>query len=70
MSRAHCISLSDRQLAMLQRHSAGLKVEQRDRFLRVIADRLTGEVTDAALLAAINLALAARVKLAALDRRF
>ena len=57
MSRPHTLSLTDQQLALVQRHSANLPLESRDRYLRSIADGLIGKPSDAAVLAAINRAL-------------
>jgi hypothetical protein len=57
MSRPHALALTERQMRVVQKHSASLKLQMRDRFLQVVADRLTGEVSDDALMAAINLAL-------------
>ena len=57
MTRPHCVSLSDRQLKLVQQYAAGLPVPMRDRYLREIADRLRGEPSDAAVAQVINLAL-------------
>jgi hypothetical protein len=57
MTRAAALALTDAQLALVQRHAAALPVALRDRYLREVADRLRGQPSDAALLAAINLAL-------------
>ncbi len=57
MTRAHCVSLSDHQLRLVQRHAVPLPVQLRDRYLRSIADGLTGECSDAAVMHAINRAL-------------
>lgn len=51
------VSLSDRQLKLVQQHAAGLPVQLRDRYLREIADRLRAEPSDMAVEQAINLAL-------------
>ena len=57
MSRAQALSLSDRQLKLVQHHAAALPVEMRDRYLRTIADSLRGTPTDTAVEAAVNAAL-------------
>ena len=57
MSRAHCVSLSDHQLALVQQHARGLPVAARDRCLRSLANGLCGEPSDTALMEAINRAL-------------
>jgi len=57
MSRAKAVSLSDRQLRLVQNHAASLPVELRDRYLRTIADSLRGIPTDTAAEQAINIAL-------------
>ena len=57
MSRGHCISLSDRQLALVQQAAGTLPVQCRDPFLRRIADRLRGEPSDEAVMTAIDHAL-------------
>ena len=57
MTRAQAVSLSDRQLRLVQQHAAGLPVQLRDRYLREIADRLCAKPSDAAVEVAINLAL-------------
>ena len=57
MTRAHCVSLSDHQLTLVQQHARGLPVAARDRYLRSLADGLCGEPSDAALMEAINRAL-------------
>ena len=57
MARPHTLALTDTQMKLVQRHAGSLQVQMRDRFLQIIADRLTGEVSDHALMAAINLAL-------------
>ena len=57
MTRRHALALTDKQLALVKRHAGSLQVQMRDRFLQVVADRLTGEVSDHALMVAINLAL-------------
>ena len=55
--RPHCVSLSDRQLKLVQQHAASLQVQHRDIFLRQIADHLCGEPSDTAVEAAVNAAL-------------
>ena len=57
MTRAHALALSDRQLKLVQQHAASLSVQQRDTFLRQIADQLRGEPSDMAVEAAVNTAL-------------
>ena len=57
MTRARGVSLSDRQLKLVQEHAAALPVQLRDRYLREIADRLCEEPSDAAVVEAINIAL-------------
>ena len=57
MSRAKAVSLSDRQLRLVQHHAAALPVELRDHYLRTIADSLRGTPTDTAVEAAVNAAL-------------
>ena len=57
MTRAHALALSDRQLKLVQQHAASLSVQQRDTFLRQIADQLRGEPSDMAVEAAVNAAL-------------
>ena len=57
MTRPHCVSLSDHQLRLVRQHAAQLPVELRDRYLRVIADGLTGTPSDSAVVAAVNRAL-------------
>ena len=57
MTRAAALSLSDRQLKMVQQHAAALPVQLRDHYLRSIADQLRGEPSDPAVAQAINLAL-------------
>jgi hypothetical protein len=57
MTRPHCVSLSDAQLRLVRQHAAPLPVGLLDRFLRSIADGLTGEPSDTAVMTAINRAL-------------
>lgn len=57
MTRAHAISLSDRQLRLVQQAAASLPVALRDRYLRQIADQLVGHPTDTAVVKAVNVAL-------------
>ena len=57
MTRAHALALSDRQLKLVQQHAASLSVQQRDAFLRQIADQLRGEPSNMAVEAAVNAAL-------------
>jgi hypothetical protein len=57
MTRPHGLSLSDQQMRWVQRYAQNLPVELRDKYLRVIADRLTGEPSDSAVMAAINIAI-------------
>ena len=57
MSRANCVSLSDRQLRMVQQHAQSLPVTLRDAYLRSIADSLRGTPSDTAVEQAINIAL-------------
>ena len=61
MTRAHALALSDRQLKLVQQHAASLSVQQRDAFLRQIADQLRGEPSDMAVEAAVNTALHAHL---------
>jgi hypothetical protein len=51
------IGLSDRALALVQRHAAALPLAQRDQFLRNLAARLTDAPTDDAVAAAVNIVL-------------
>lgn len=55
--RSHALSLSDRQLKLVQQHAAALPQQLRDHYLRSIADQLRGEPTDTAVAQAINVAL-------------
>jgi hypothetical protein len=57
MTRAHALSLSERQLRLVQQSAAALPVGMRDRYLREIADQLRGEPNDTAVEAAVNAAL-------------
>ena len=57
MTRPHALSLSDRQLRIVQQHAASLPVQLRDAYLRQIADQLTGQPSDLAVEAAVNAAL-------------
>jgi hypothetical protein len=56
MTRAHALSLSERQLRLVQQSAAALPVGMRDRYLREIADQLRGEPNDTAVEAAVNAA--------------
>ena len=51
------LALTDRQLAQLRFAAKPVPLAERDAFLRLVASRLAGEVSDAACMAAINLAL-------------
>jgi hypothetical protein len=55
--RVQTLSLSDRQMTLVQNSARSLPQQQRDRYLRSIADQLVGEPSDAAVVAAINVAL-------------
>ena len=57
MTRPHAASLSDQQLKLVQQYARAVPLPQRDQYLRAVADRLTGEPTDAAVMVAINRAL-------------
>lgn len=57
MSRTRALSLSDRQLRLVQNHAAALPVQYRDHYLRSIAAALRGTPTDIAVEQAINVAL-------------
>jgi hypothetical protein len=51
------IGLSDRALAVVQRHAAALPVSQRDTFLRDVVDRLADAPSDDAVAVAVNIVL-------------
>jgi hypothetical protein len=51
------LALTDRQLAQLRFAAKAVPPHERDAFLRCVARCLTGEVSDAAVQAAINVAL-------------
>jgi hypothetical protein len=51
------LALTDHQLALVRRAAAALPPAQRDGFLRVIAARLAAQPTDAAVAAAVNIAM-------------
>jgi hypothetical protein len=57
VTRAQAVSLTDKQLRVVQQHAASLPIGMRDRYLREIVDRLCGTPSDTAVEAAINLAL-------------
>ena len=67
MTAPRALALSDKQLALLQRAAASLPVGERDHFLRSVAEHLSGQPTDDAVIAAINAALDAAA--ASLKRR-
>jgi len=54
---SNILALTDRQLAQLRLAAKAVPPAERDAFLRLVASRLAGEVSDAACMAAINLAL-------------
>jgi hypothetical protein len=72
MTRPHAVSLSDRQMKLVQLAASSLPVHLRDDFLRQLADRLApGEVGDAAVDAAVNVALRRTIAYASgTDHRF
>jgi hypothetical protein len=49
--------LTDFQMRLVERAARGLGVEVRDNFLKTVADHLNGDPSDAAVNAAINIAL-------------
>jgi hypothetical protein len=53
----HPIGLSDRALALVQRHAAALPVDQRDVFQQDVAARLTDAPSDDAVAVAVNVVL-------------
>jgi hypothetical protein len=57
MKQQQPIGLSDRAIALVQRHAAALPVDQRDVFLRYVAARLTDAPSDDAVAQALNIAL-------------
>jgi hypothetical protein len=57
MKTEHPIGLSDRALAMVQRHAAALPVDQRAQFLRDVAACLTDAPSDGAVAQAVNIVL-------------
>ena len=57
MTRPHCVSLSDRQLRLVQHHAAALPPALRDRFLCAVSDRLSAQPSDEAVAQVVNLAL-------------
>jgi hypothetical protein len=57
VTRCQHLSLSDRQLKLVQQHGAALPTAMRDRYLREVADHLCGTPSDTAVEVAINLAL-------------
>jgi len=57
MLNSNILALTDAQLAQLRFAAKALPLAERDAFLRCVASRLAGEVNDAAVQCAINLAL-------------
>jgi len=57
MRQQQPIGLSDRAIALVQRHAAALPVDQRDGFLRDVAARLTDAPSDDAAAVAVNIVL-------------
>jgi hypothetical protein len=57
MDRSSILSLSDRQLRLIQTAARAVPVERRDLFLQNVAKHLTSEPTDSAVIAALNAAL-------------
>ena len=56
--RPHCLSLSDRQRALIQSAAASIPGgERRETFIKQIVDQLRGQRSDLAVAAAINNAL-------------
>ena len=51
------LALSDDQMRRVERAARGLAVEARDGFLKTVADHLSGDPSDAAVNAAVNIAL-------------
>jgi hypothetical protein len=51
------IGLSDRALALVQRHAAALPADQRDVFLQDVAAWLTDDPSDDTVAAAVNVVL-------------
>jgi hypothetical protein len=51
------VAFTDFQLRLVERAARGLAVEARDGFLKTVADHLNGDPTDAAVNAAVNIAL-------------
>jgi hypothetical protein len=70
--RTHVISLSDKQMQVVRLAVSTLPVHLRDDFLQQLADRLApGEVGDAAVDAAVNVALRRTIAYASgTDHRF
>ena len=56
-TRPHCLSLSDRQRALIQSAAASIPVERREAFLKQLAGQLRGQPSDTAVAAAINIGL-------------
>jgi hypothetical protein len=55
--QSHPVGLSDKALALVQRHAAALPVDQRGRFLESVTARLAPEPSDDAVLRAVNAVL-------------
>jgi hypothetical protein len=51
------VAFTDFQLRLVERAARSLPIEARDAFLKSVADRLSGDPSDAAVNSAINVAL-------------
>jgi len=51
------LALTEDQMRLVERAARGLAVEARDGFLKTVADHLTGDPSDDAVVAAVNVAL-------------
>ncbi len=60
--KTHPIGLSDRALALVQRHAMALPVEEREPFWHDVFTRLGDKPSDAAVVTALNVVLDRRRK--------
>ena len=54
---SEAVSFSDHQLRLVERHAAGLKVHEREVYLRFLSSHLCGQASDDAMMMSINNAL-------------
>jgi hypothetical protein len=68
--RANGALLSQRQLKLIHQVKDSLPLDQRERFLEIVADHLVGEPTDHAVSAAVNAAAQRVLAFANGDHRY